>query len=115
MLSLFRDLRKSYSKLPVRQAWCSYLIALGYWRFFNNEDAAYNELNKTYDQFYGPEGSDLTRSFSYDDAYFITTMTQASTLLAEIVFIKIHSSPVKCIKSLLIHDLEKVFASTMME
>lgn len=42
-------------------------------------------------------------------------MAQVSNLLAEIVFSRIHSSPVKWIKILLIHDLERVFASAMME
>ena len=114
LLGFFKDLRKHYINKSARQAWCSYPIALAYWRYFNDEDAAYNELNKIYDQFYGPEGLDLTRSSGYEPGFAITVMAMISTLLAEIVFSRIYSSPVKWVKSLLIHDLERVSTSVLM-
>ena len=114
LLAWFRDLRMSFTNRTARQAWCSYLVALAQWRFFNDEDAAYNELNKIYDQFYGPEGLDLTGSSAHESRFAIPAMAVISTLLAEIVFSRIYSSPVKWVKNLLIHDLERVSTSVLM-
>ena len=95
LLGLFKDLRRSCANKSARQTWCTYLVALAHWRYFDDEDAAYNELNKINDQFYGPEDLDLIGSSGHEPGFAITVMTMISTLLAEIVFCRIYSSPVK--------------------
>ena len=97
-LSLLKELRKSWISQPTEYAICSYRIAFSHWRVFENEDAAYNELNK----------------IPLDDLD-INVLCKISVLLAEIVFSTIYSSPVKWVKNLLIHDLERVSASVIEE
>ena len=108
LLGLLKELRQSFIAQPAQHAACSYRIAFTHWRVFDNEDAAYNDLNKV-----RPDDLDITEYSGRAADFSNAILCSISVLLAEIVFSRIYSSPVKWVKHLLIHDLERVSASVL--
>ena len=80
-------------------------LARAYWRVFEDEDAAYRELDRAYDIL----GS---INISEDDGgrYSFSQVLKGDVnkLFSELIFSRIHASPVKWVKRLLLEDLERV-------
>jgi len=109
LFDMFIEGRDYHVGHPVQQAMYSYRMAEARWRVFDEEDLAYRELDMEHRRFYGPDGLALKGPFAVDgDNFWTYVLALVNQLLSEIIFSRIHSSQVKWVKNLLIHDLERV-------
>ena len=81
-------------------------LAYALWRVFGDEDAAYRELNDAYDVLYS-DGVSENDNETFEDILPILKI-RVNKLFSELIFSRIHASPVRWVKRLLLQDLERV-------
>ena len=99
--------RKNFSA-DLYEVQARYRLAHAYWRVFDNEDGAYRELDHAQSLLYPEDQSETDDTNDEQDPTKQWLQVTVNKLFSELVFSRIHASPVKWVKSLLLKELRKV-------